>query len=159
MHRLAGEDTPMLMVCGLYQLFGKFFKTQEGKVIPGIGIFDAETTGGPTRMIGNIILDTKFGEVIGYENHSGQTYLGKETQPFGKVIKGAGNNGQDGHEGAVYRNVYGTYLHGSLLPKNPIFADELIKEAAINKFSEFTLGTFPDPYVEKARKIAASRPR
>lgn len=159
LHKLADAGAPMVMVCGLYQLFGKFFKTAEGKTIQGIGIFDAETVAGPTRMIGNIILDTPFGEVIGYENHSGQTFLGAGTQPFGKVRKGAGNNGQDGTEGTVYKNVYGTYLHGSLLPKNPVFADELIKQAALKKFGEFTPAPIDDSLTEQARKVAASRPR
>ena len=159
LHKLADNNVPMVMVCGLYQMFGRFFRTQEGKVIPGIELFDAETIGGPTRMIGNIVLDTPFGKVIGYENHSGQTYLGKKVAPFGDVIKGAGNNGKDGTEGAVYRNVYGTYLHGSLLPKNPVFADELIKQAAINKFGEFTPAKLDDTLVKKARTVAASRPR
>lgn len=159
LHKLADNNVPMVMVCGLYQMFGKFFKTQEGKVIPGIELFDAETIGGPTRMIGNIILDTPFGQVLGYENHSGQTYLGKDVKPFGKVMKGAGNNGKDSTEGAVYKNVYGTYLHGSLLPKNPVFADELIRQAAINKFGEFTPASLDDSLAEKARKSTASRPR
>lgn len=159
LHALADDDVPMVMVCGLYQLFGHSFKTSDGKVIRGINIFDAETIGGPTRMIGNIILDTPFGEVIGYENHSGQTFLGHGTKPFGKVKKGAGNNGQDGHEGAIYRNVYGTYLHGSLLPKNPTFADELIRQAAMQKYGQFTPAHIDDSLAEKARKVAASRPR
>lgn len=159
LHQLADAGVPMVMVCGLYQLFGKFFKTQEGKVIPGIGIFDAETIGGPTRMIGNIILDTPFGEVIGYENHSGQTFLGAGVKPFGTVKKGAGNNGQDGREGAIYKNVYGTYLHGSLLPKNPVFADELIQQAALRKYGEFRPATIDDSLADKARAVARSRPR
>lgn len=160
LHALADKNVPMLMVCGLYQMFGKFFKTQGGTVIQGIGIFDAETHGSSDRMIGNIILDTPaYGEVIGYENHSGKTYLGSGTKPFGKVKKGAGNNGQDGTEGAVYNNVYGTYLHGSLLPKNPKFADELIRQAAVNKYGDFTPTKIDDALTEKARQTAASRPR
>jgi lipid II isoglutaminyl synthase (glutamine-hydrolysing) len=159
LHRLAAAGTPMVMVCGLYQLFGHFFKTQDGTVIKGIGIFDAETHGSPTRMIGNIIITTPFGEVIGYENHSGQTFLGKAAKPFGKVKKGAGNNGQDGSEGAVYNNTYGTYLHGSLLPKNPALADELIKQAALQKFGEFIPANIDDSLANHARKIAATRPR
>ncbi|MCW2763280.1 MAG: hypothetical protein JWR85_3481 [Marmoricola sp.] len=159
LHSLADAGVPMVMVCGLYQLFGRFFKTQEGTVIKGIGIFDAETHAGPTRMIGNIVLDTPFDEVIGYENHSGQTFLGAGTKAFGKVKKGAGNNGKDGFEGAVYKNVYGTYLHGSLLPKNPVFADELIRQAAIRKYGGFAPKEIDDRLTEKARKIAASRPR
>lgn len=159
LHGLADDNVPMVMVCGLYQMFGKFFKTQEGKVIPGIGLFDIETLGGPTRMIGNIVTDTQFGEVIGYENHSGQTFLGNNATPFGKVIKGAGNNGQDSTEGAIYKNVYGTYLHGSLLPKNPVFADELIRQAALTKFGEFRPATIDDSIASKARIAARSRPR
>jgi CobQ-like glutamine amidotransferase family enzyme len=159
LHDLADKGVPMVMVCGLYQLFGHFFKTQEGNVIKGIGLFDAETHGGSNRMIGNIILDTPFGEVIGYENHSGQTFLGAGAQPFGKVKKGAGNNGRDSREGAVYKNVYGTYLHGSLLPKNPVFADELIRQAAMYRYNEFTPATIDDTLAEKARAIARKRPR
>jgi CobQ-like glutamine amidotransferase family enzyme len=159
LHRLADDNVPMVMVCGLYQLFGEFFKTSDNHTIQGIGIFDAKTYGSEIRMIGNIILETPFGEVIGYENHSGRTYLGKNTRPFGRVKKGAGNNGQDNHEGAVYKNVYGTYLHGSLLPKNPIFADELIRQAAIRKYGEFNPVTVDDSLAEQARKIATTRPR
>jgi CobQ-like glutamine amidotransferase family enzyme len=158
-HALADTDVPMVMVCGLYQLFGHFFKTADGKSIKGISIFDARTVAGPTRMIGNIILNTPFGEVIGYENHSGQTVLGNGTKPFGTVKKGAGNNGKDKTEGAVYRNVYGTYLHGSLLPKNPAFADELIKQAASRKFGQFELAEIDDTLAEKARAVARTRPR
>lgn len=159
LHQLADNGVPMMMVCGLYQLFGKFFKTADGKVIKGIGIFDAETVGGPVRMIGNVLIDTPFGEVIGYENHSGQTYLSKTVKPFGKVKKGAGNNGRDGYEGAIYKNVYGTYLHGSLLPKNPVFADELIKQASLHTYGEFTAGEIDDSLTELARASARSRPR
>lgn len=157
--QLADADIPMLMVCGLYQLFGKFFKTAEGTVIQGISVFDIETIGGPTRMIGNIVIDTPFGEVIGYENHSGQTYLDAKTAAFGHVVKGAGNNGKDGGEGAVYKNAYGTYLHGSILPKNPHFADHLIRQAAINKFGSFESSQIDDSLADKARSIARSRPR
>jgi CobQ-like glutamine amidotransferase family enzyme len=159
LHKLADNGVPMIMVCGLYQLFGKFFKTQEGTIIPGIELFDIETVGGPERMIGNIVLDTSFGEVIGYENHSGQTFLGTRAAPFGKVIKGAGNNGKDQTEGAVYKNVYGTYLHGSLLPKNPDFADELIRQAALNIYGEFIPAQIDDSIAIKARNAARSRPR
>lgn len=159
LHALADAGVPMILVCGLYQLFGHFFKTAEGTTIKGIGIFDIETHAGPTRMIGNIILETPFGEVIGYENHSGQTTLRAGAKPFGKVKKGAGNNGRDGREGAVYNNVYGTYLHGSLLPKNPAFADELIKQAVIRKYGEFQPAEIDDTLAGKARDIARARPR
>lgn len=160
LRQLAEKDTPMLVICGLYQLFGKFFKTLEGTVIPGIGLLDIETVGGTERMIGNIVTrSSEFGDIIGYENHSGQTFLGKNMTPLGTVRKGAGNNGQDENEGVRYRNVIGTYLHGSLLPKNPQIADFLIEKAVTKKYGEFTPTVVDDRFAEQARKIATKRPR
>lgn len=157
---LAENDTPLLVICGLYQLFGNFFKTKDGETIPGIGIFDIETHGGPERLIGNITTQsTDFGQIIGYENHSGLTYLGKDVQPLGKIIRGAGNNGQDEFEGARYKNVIGSYLHGSLLPKNPLLADWLIEQAVVRKYGEFIPTVIDDRFAEKAREIALKRPR
>jgi CobQ-like glutamine amidotransferase family enzyme len=158
--KLANENTPMLMICGLYQLFGKSFKTQDGHVIQGIGLLDIETVAGPERLIGNIVTHSnEFGEIVGYENHSGQTFLGSGAKPLGKVTRGAGNNNQDGFEGARYKNVIGSYMHGSLLPKNPAIADWLIEQAAINKYSEFTPTVADDRFATEARKIAIKRPR
>lgn len=160
LHELADSNTPMLMVCGLYQLFGRFFKTRSGQTIPGIEIFHAETHAGPERLIGNITTtNEQFGDIIGYENHSGQTFLDSDMQPFGTIIRGAGNNGQDDTEGCIYRNVIGTYLHGSLLPKNPTIADALIEEAMKNKYGEFTPTVIEDRFAHKARDIAFKRPR
>lgn len=160
LHQLANDGTPMLVICGLYQLFGHFFRTSEGHDIKGIGIFDIETHGGPERMIGNIVTRSdQFGDIIGYENHSGQTFLGKNTQPLGKVVKGAGNNGQDDYEGARYNNVIGSYLHGSLLPKNPAIADWLIEIAAQRKYGDFIPTVIEDRFAREAREIAAARPR
>ena len=160
LHELAEADTPMLVICGLYQLFGKFFKTKDGHVIKGIELLDIETHGGPERMIGNIItMSEEFGEIIGYENHSGQTFLGIDVKPLGKVVRGAGNNGQDDYEGARYRNVIGSYLHGSLLPKNPAIADWLIEKAAIKKFGDFTPSVIDDRFAQNARAVAIKRPR
>ncbi len=157
---LADDDVPMLMICGLYQLFGRFFKTRDGQMIEGIGIFDLETHGGNTRMIGNILTKSElFGEVIGYENHSGATYLGKSVKPFGHVYRGAGNNGKDATEGAVYRHVIGTYLHGSLLPKNPLVADWLIEQAVTRKFGSFNSSVIEDHFAREAREVALRRPR
>lgn len=157
---LAENDTPMLMICGLYQLFGKFFKAQDGHVIEGIGLLDIETHAGPERLIGNIITkSSEFGDIIGYENHSGQTFLGKNAQPLGQVFRGAGNNGQDDTEGARLRNVIGTYMHGSLLPKNPAIADFLIEKAVVKKYGEFTPTVIDDLFAEKARTTALKRPR
>ena len=160
LHTLANNDVPMLMICGLFQLFGKFFKTQDGHVIEGIGLLDLETHAGQERLTGNIITESsEFGEIIGYENHSGQTFLGKGVSPLGKVIKGAGNNGQDDSEGARYRNVIATYMHGSLLPKNPAIADFLIEKAITRKYGEFTPTVIDDRFAERARAVAMKRPR
>lgn len=157
---LAESGTPMLVICGLYQLFGKFFKTSSGDLIKGIGIFDIETHAGSERLIGNIIThSSQFGDIVGYENHSGQTFLGQNVQPLGIVRIGAGNNSVDVSEGARYKNVIGTYLHGSLLPKNPNIADFLIQEAVTKKYGEFVRKIIDDPYVEMARKVAIKRPR
>lgn len=158
--QLAENGTPMLMICGLYQLFGKFFKTSDGHVIQGIGLFDIETHAGPERLIGNIITQSPdFGDIIGYENHSGQTFLGEGVSPLGTIIKGAGNNGQDDTEGARYKNVIGSYLHGSLLPKNPAIADFLIEKAAENKFGDFAPTVIDDRFARLAREHAVKRPR
>jgi lipid II isoglutaminyl synthase (glutamine-hydrolysing) len=160
LHALADADLPMLMICGLYQLFGKFFKTASGEVIPGIGLFDIETHGTPERLIGNIITESnEFGMLYGYENHSGQTYLGNKVQPLGKVRLGAGNNTADAYEGARYKNVIGSYIHGSLLPKNPQVADFLIKTAVMKKYGEFSIDMVDDSFARLARKAAAKRPR
>ena len=157
---LADDDTPMLMICGLYQLFGRFFKTSKGQIIDGIGIFHAETHAGTERLIGNIVThNEQFGDIIGYENHSGQTFIDSDMQPLGTIVRGAGNNGQDETEGCIYRNVIGTYLHGSLLPKNPDIADALIEEAAKKKFGDFTPTVIEDRFASKAREVALKRPR
>ena len=156
----AEEGVPMLVVCGLYQLFGHSFKTLEGKVLTGISVLDVTTVGTTERLIGNVVTASdEFDEIIGYENHSGQTYLGDDAKPLAVVIKGAGNNSQDGDEGARYKNVIGTYLHGSILPKNPRIADALIKIAVEKKNANFAKGSIDDLFVDEARKIAISRPR
>ncbi|MDB5165675.1 MAG: hypothetical protein JWM00_565 [Candidatus Saccharibacteria bacterium] len=160
LHKLADDGTPMLIICGLYQLFGNFFKTLDGTVIKGIGLLDLETHGGNERLIGNIIIKShEFGEIIGYENHSGQTFLGKNVVPLGLVQKGAGNNGHDATEGVRYKNIVGSYMHGSLLPKNPAIADFLIEQAVTRKYGEFVPTVIDDRFAELARDIAAKRPR
>ncbi len=122
----------MLAICGGYQLLGHYFLTHTGEKLPGVGALDLYTVGGDRRLIGNIVVDWQHDRtapdrrLVGFENHSGRTYLGTEVSPLGRVIKGFGNNGEDGTEGAIYRNVYGSYMHGSLLPKNPHLADHLL---------------------------------
>lgn len=157
--QLAKSGMPMLVICGMYQLFGNFFETIDGKKLEGIGIFDAETYGKSERLIGNIVtVSDTFGKIIGYENHSGQTYLHGDTKPLAKVIRGAGNNMEDGHEGAIYHNVIGSYLHGSLLPKNPAIADFLIAKAVERKYNTM-IEPLDDTLTRLARKSAAKRPR
>jgi len=158
--KLTEAGTPMLMICGLYQLFGKSFTTQDGHVIQGIGLLDVETIAGPERLIGNISTKSnQFGTIIGYENHSGKTTLGPSAQPLGTIIKGAGNNGEDDFEGARYKNVIGSYMHGSLLPKNPAIADWLLEQAAVNRYGDFTPTVADDRFATEARKHALKRPR
>jgi CobQ-like glutamine amidotransferase family enzyme len=159
LHSLADENVPMLMICGLYQLFGRFFKTADGAEIPGIGIFKMETHAGPTRLIGNVVTKTPFGELIGYENHSGLTVLDDDQPALGTVLKGAGNNLTDKTEGAIYKCVFGSYLHGSLLPKNPLLADSLIEAAAFRKYGGFEPAIIDDTFALKARELAKKRPR
>jgi CobQ-like glutamine amidotransferase family enzyme len=160
LHELANDSTPMLVICGLYQLFGNFFKTKDGHNIKGIGIFNLETHGSGERMIGNIVTESsEFGKIIGYENHSGRTFLKDDAMPLGKVIKGAGNSGQDETEGARVNNVIGSYMHGSLLPKNPQIADWLIEQAAVKRYGEFSPTVIDDRFAEAARKVALQRPR
>jgi CobQ-like glutamine amidotransferase family enzyme len=123
----------LLAVCGGYQLLGRFFRTNEGVEIPGTGLFDAYTVAGGSRMVGNLLIEGDLaGErrsLVGFENHSGRTYLGEGAAPLGRVVVGNGNNGQDRLEGARYRAAIGTYLHGPALPKNPWLTDWLILAA------------------------------
>lgn len=142
------SGTVALTICGGFQLFGKYFKTIDGTEIPGIEVFDAHTIGGEKRLIGNVVVDIAEEQsgwpeknkeprstLVGFENHSGQTHLGRNTKPLGYIKRGYGNLGDGGAEGAVYKNAYGTYLHGSLLPKNPHFADHLIRAALKKRYN------------------------
>ncbi len=152
------NDLAVLTICGGYQLFGKAFHLQDGRVLEGIGAFDAETFATDGRLIGNIkVKSGDFGEILGFENHSGRTVLGPTAQPLGRVLLGAGNNGKDKTEGCLYRRAIGTYMHGPLLPKNPAIADWLL--AAMMGISSTELVQLDDQFVESARKYAGRRPR
>ena len=122
------DDMPVLAVCGGYQLLAHYYRPAEGPDMRGLGVFDAWTIhkgANEPRCIGDIAINWNGNTLVGFENHGGRTYLGT-AKPLGMVLKGHGNNSEDHTEGAVYRNSFGTYLHGSLLPKNPHFADHLI---------------------------------
>ena len=124
----------VLAVCGGYQLLGHYYQTAEGERFPGIGLIDVKTESGKKRFIGDVVVDTQIEGVtpstlVGFENHSGRTFLGPMARPLGRVRLGFGNNGGDGTEGCLQGGVLGTYLHGSLLPKNPHLADHLIRSA------------------------------
>ncbi|TMC31316.1 MAG: glutamine amidotransferase [Chloroflexi bacterium] len=128
------DGAVVLAVCGGYQLLGEYYVTAEGKQLPGLELVELHTVPGPKRNIGNIVIETRDlglqpATLVGFENHSGRTYLGPGLTPLGRVLRGAGNNGQDGTEGVAAGNIFGTYLHGSLLPKNPHFADLLLDRA------------------------------
>ncbi|MBC7308833.1 MAG: cobalamin biosynthesis protein CobB [Actinomycetales bacterium] len=155
---LAAAGTPMLMICGMYQLFGNAFVTVEGKALPGLGILDVTTQGGAKRMIGPVVLDTVVGKVVGYENHSGATTLAAGQEPFGRVVRGYGNNGEDGTEGARTGNVIGSYLHGPILPANPALADLLIGLAAARATGRpFEPETIADAVADEARNRQVRR--
>lgn len=128
-----------LGICGGYQLFGHYYQPFDGDKLIGISLMDAYTVAGRKRFIGNVTVETQFltpNTLVGFENHSGLTYLQGDTKPLGTVKTGNGNNGQDKTEGGRYKNVFGTYLHGSLLPKNPHFADYLIELALEKHYGE-----------------------
>ena len=170
---LAADGMPMLMICGLYQLFGEYFETVDGSRLDGIGVIGAYTVGREVRMIGNLTeTSDDFGKIVGYENHSGQTFLREGVQPLGHVeADGTGNNGEDHTEGARVNNVIGTYMHGSLLPKNPAIADFLIRTAVERRYGTFdpvAVGQTSaqkaalnriNEVAQRARRVAMSRPR
>ncbi len=147
-----------LLICGSYQLFGYYFKTYDNNKIPGISVFDAYTIASDQRKIGNVIiklpssLNLKSDTLVGFENHSGNTFIKKsDTQKLGRVVRGFGNNGLDKTEGARIKNCFGTYLHGSLLPKNPHLADYLIRLGLENKYKQpFNLEPINDALELKA---------
>lgn len=130
------RGVPLLSICGGYQLLGEYYKPHKGPKLIGVGLFPAYTLASYDRMIGNIVVESMFGKLVGFENHSGKTHLKKEAIPFGMVVKGFGNNGKDKTEGCLYKNAVGCYMHGSLLPKNPKLADWLLQKALEIKYNK-----------------------
>jgi lipid II isoglutaminyl synthase (glutamine-hydrolysing) len=146
----------VLAVCGGYQLLGEYYVTADGTRLPGLSLVNLHTVPGRRRNIGNILIETSAlglapATLVGFENHSGKTYLGPGLRPLGRVLYGAGNNGEDGFEGVVDGNVFGTYLHGSLLPKNPHLADLLIERALSRR------GVGPLPALDDSLELSAHR--
>ena len=134
LRRAIDGGAQVLAVCGGYQLLGHYYQTADGQRYDGIGLIDVRTEAGKKRFIGNVVVVSEIkglspSTLVGFENHSGRTYLGKQAKPLGKVTRGNGNNGSDGTEGCMQGGIIGTYLHGSLLPKNPHLADYLISAA------------------------------
>ncbi|MCW2529180.1 MAG: hypothetical protein JWM76_4040 [Pseudonocardiales bacterium] len=156
---MADDQVVMLAICGTYQLLGHEFLTRDGRHIDGIGVLDVTTLGSDTRLIGNHILETEYGRLAGYENHSGLTMIGPGVTALGRTTAGRGNNGHDHTEGAVRDNVFGTYLHGPMLAKSPAFADELLRRAFLRRGSAVELAPLDDALANRAALVAAGRPR
>lgn len=147
----------VLAVCGGYQLMGRYYRGADGEELPGVGLLDLWTEHpgeGAQRCIGNIVIEWDGRTLVGFENHGGRTYLGEGVQPLGRVVAGYGNNGRDGNEGATREGVFGTYMHGALLPKNPAFADHVIQTALSRKHKGITLPPIDDRVEEQAHAVA-----
>lgn len=174
--KVAADGVVILSICGGYQLLLEYFKTIDGKTLEGLGIFQGYTLGSQTRMIGNIQIKLNdnlkeqistiyptsdiqhpISDIVGFENHSGKTFVDSNISPLGEILKGSGNNGEDGTEGAVYKNAFGCYMHGSLLPKNPHFADYLIAKALNRHYPSIKLEPLDDSIEWYAHKSAVAR--
>ena len=147
----------LLAVCGGYQFLGSHYTTVDGTRVPGLGLVDLRTEAGQTRAIGNVLVDASMlgldpPTLVGFENHAGRTFLGPGLSPLGRCIVGRGNNGADGVEGVVSGTVIGTYLHGSLLPKNPHLTDHLLAIALAHRHP----GSELEP-LDAAEEMAAHR--
>jgi len=147
----------VLAICGGYQMLGRDYQMANGKILQFLGIIDIWTIAGEKRLIGNVVVEINGKTLVGFENHSGKTYLGEGVTPLGKVLFGNGNNGDDGEEGVRYRNVFGTYLHGPLLPKNPRLADLLLELALKRRGSDDPLTELDDSLEELAHQAMVKR--
>ncbi len=151
----------MLAICGGYQMLGSYYETYDGKRYDFIGALDLYTCGSTDRMIGNTVYRCLpacgGGNLVGFENHSGKTWLGPSVEPLAEVVAGYGNNGKDGTEGAHYRNVFCSYSHGPLLPKNPGFCDFLLKTALTRRYGTAELADLDDTAENYAHDSMISR--
>ena len=151
-------DKVFLCICGGYQMMGLYYEEHDGVKIDCLGALNVWTVGEKNRFIQDTVYSCDFlpGDKLlyGFENHSGRTYLGEGVKPLAKVLSGAGNNGRDGYEGAVYKNVYCTYSHGSFLPKNPAMTDYLlIKAVEVQTGAPFVLPELDTDIEDFARKV------
>ena len=155
------EEKTFLAICGGYQMLGEYYKTWDGVQLDFIGAIGVHTIGAKERMIGNYMFRTtpESGDtvVVGFENHSGKTYLGSGVRPLGRVLEGSGNNGEDGTEGARYKNVFASYSHGCLLPKNPKLADLILKLALERKYGKVELLPLTDEFETAAHNYMEAR--
>jgi CobQ-like glutamine amidotransferase family enzyme len=155
LRRAFASGAAALSVCGGYQLLGHEYVPAEGPAIPGLGAMDVTTRAGKVRFVGNLLAESPHGTLIGFENHSGYTYLGPKARPLATVSVGHGNNGQDRTEGAVQGRLVGTYCHGSVLPKNPWLADLLLVWALERRHGAVTLAPLDDSEEVAAQRAAA----
>jgi lipid II isoglutaminyl synthase (glutamine-hydrolysing) len=163
LHDAVERGAAFLAVCGGYQLLGRFYRDVKGAELPGIALLPLHTVAGPRRMIGDVLLDCAWAgrTLAGFENHAGRTYLDAGAEPLGRVVAGFGNDGGSGFEGCRRGRVYGTYLHGPLLPRNPWFADHLLAEslAHVTGGEPPTLDPLPDDLEQEAHRVSAARAR
>jgi CobQ-like glutamine amidotransferase family enzyme len=163
--RSAVEDgVAFLAVCGGYQLAGHGYTGTDGSRLPGIGLLDADTVAGDTRLIGDVLieahLDGMSHQVAGFENHAGRTELGAGATPLGTVVAGHGNDGASGHEGCTRLRAIGTYLHGPLLPRNPWLADRILGWAIEHRTGQApVLEPLDDTLEDAAFAVAVGRAR
>lgn len=153
------DGVPVLAICGGYQMLGQYYKTWDGQQCDFTGALDLYTVGSEQRMIGNYMFSCEEAgcNIVGFENHSGKTYLGSGVRPLGRVLEGSGNNGEDGTEGARYKNVFASYSHGCLLPKNPKLADLILQTALERKYGALTLPPLPDTLETAAHTYMENR--
>jgi hypothetical protein len=154
-------DAAFLAVCGGYQLLGRSYRDVAGQELPGIGLLPLHTIAGERRMIGDVLLDCAWAgkTIAGFENHAGRTILDPGSEPLGRVVHGFGNDGESGFEGCRYRKVYGTYLHGPLLPRNPWFADRVLADALAHAGDPAELVPLADELEQAAHTVSAERAR
>jgi hypothetical protein len=161
LHSAVADGAAFLAVCGGYQLLGRSYVDVAGTELPGIGLLPLQTVAGERRMIGDVLLECAWAgrPLAGFENHAGRTMLDPGADPLGRVLAGFGNDGRTGFEGCRSGRVYGTYLHGPLLPRNPWFADRLLEDALAHAGLETTLDPLDDALEETAHHVSAERAR